>query len=608
MIIKSGQRINYRTSDILKKPFDAQNSTVDNAIKEIAKQKYSASTIGGTVFYSAIIIETIDPELKDTAGFFPSVYNALFGDEKMQILTSYRVFIPELHSGLGAPPYLLYPADTSDQTAMNNYAINSQKAKSFPVVTPFFPADPQSNSYQVGDAVWVLFQNSRTNENGFIFGKINQTANSAPSGLSGEGMVGENDESSSRSPQDTPRARLNVKPDYETPQQAPSRIPPNMDTTGKGRFLIDYSKLIEIMSFSKGYLYRFGTFPEDYIDQRLIGEGMKARQNQTPIIKMRSEARKYQESDINNFNANWADRSTLADMYPGVDCSGFVRNAILAMGILVDYMPIEVKFQHPRDMRKIHLKVGDPVKYFLDIHYTTWVNYGFWRKVEVGQQLPGDIACHSRNLKVPENEIGMGHTTLVVSYPVETSDFKTNKHSYCWGSHGEGGRSDGCLPWNGVGVVGMPKDTSFDATQRKFTPVLAPNMGGYQKDAQHKYFRINPIWIKEEFRDLFKKENNGYKVLGYTPKQNIEFYDKMIHNPITAHPAQFDYPKNVDSYAPAVIKAKDNGLEKAKKALSIMKDLSAGRKVDLKDDFTRRVYIYWGNGEGPGSARSTGGG
>ena len=588
-IIKSGQQINYKTSDILKKPFDAQNSTKDNLVKEVLKDNYKQQTVGGTVLFSGIILEKIESDQASSSGFFSSFFNGLFGSEHAGQLVSYRVYIPEIHSGFGDPQYLLLPnvSDSSDQQ-LNEYAVKSQKVKSFPVVNPFFPADSMAKEYSVGDAVWIMFQNSKTLENGFILGNIAQAASSLPS-------LRDSPATSATNPMFTAALPGNKNnfyvPQEYSPTNSPQQIPPNMDTTGRGRFLIDYSLIIDIMAATKGILYRYGNYPGAYERKYILDNG-----DVYMYPKFAERCWKFNSAGLAAYikldptrlqNHNWVTNNTrLEDAYWGVDCAGFVRKIIM----------------HLKNCGILKEKVGNNPLYKMLGDFRDWSSVGLVYPINTGDQMPGDIAIHARYKIVKDKEgkekkiLKKGHVTFVQSYPVSVGG-----DSYTWGCQGAGPSVDGCLPWNGVGISGLKKKppnlTLADRLDNASRPHLASKYGYPITN----YYRFNPAWVQDNYSYNFYKEADGYRSPDKNPSKNIQEYKNLCHNPNWAWYRSFAYNTAINTHPRAVITAPDKGASQAARAIQIMELLSKGFPVDVsKDEFAARVWFWWGKGEGPG--------
>lgn len=209
---------NFRSADPLKKPFNAQHSTVEDIQKEAIKQMYTPDSLGGTTFYAATVLSVEEfTEVEDPAR--KSFFANLIGIETTVTIRKYRIYIPEVHAALGEPPDLIkknVDITAMEPDAQTKYAQGLEKVKSYHLAETFYPTDT-NEKYEPGDAVWVFFQNARTMESAFILSRILKN-----------GQPGNNQETST-APTTTPTAGVpavanktenkRIKPSKEVPMK-----------------------------------------------------------------------------------------------------------------------------------------------------------------------------------------------------------------------------------------------------------------------------------------------------------------------------------------------------------------------------------------------------
>ena len=532
----SSRFINHTSPDIFRKSFNAQTATTQNLLRQLMKSEFSTDTLGGTVFYAAIIISIEKLEkINNDSSFFGFLKSTGVTESR-----SYKVLIPELHAGLPSTDLLPEFASLEDKKTPSDerkalkekYVKCKENNKSYATVVEFNPDNPANVSLKVGDSVWVIFQNSRTVENGFLFSKI-----------IGNGVIGA-ESFTKPTLQDVQNAKS--KTPFTPPsdvEKEKNRNPPGFD----GRYIVPYDIVVEMMASSKGAPYRYHNFPrmhnpevlanDDEVDgikrgrAFLSGKGIK-----TPFTKEEYEdAVSKRPLAIGELKASPWENNLI-----GIQCNGFSMRALERMGIIGGFDRV---ITTPIPGAEA-LGVGTIREIFKRAN-TRGMLHLIGYKVPVGEQLPGDYVLNGGDAAA-----NCSHMTICVTYP----DKSKNNHSVIWGANcffGDGYIGYFCDSDQWMSGVGTNPKNAFKeksiANDILFKPLYASEL---KQPCQ--YYRIRDELLAPSFQKF--KQNGTWKP--QSGKTLSSFYNKdMAKNSY----AQYNYepPQKISEHPPAVVGAPD---------------------------------------------------
>ena len=565
------RNINYISSDPFRANYDVQTSLMEHTIKKLAGDLYKPDTMGGMVFYAGIICEIIPDVPGDKEDF--SWFASMFGGSETRKLYQYRVFIPELFRGLIAPT--IFSSDTSikdlTQEDKKLYAQSKQIIKSLPKISDFSIGD--NKTIAIGDSVWVMFQNSNTKENGFLFSKI-LADNGMQAGFTVDAVTkGSGVKSSPYS-----------QPAEITPQQASSKAEQLKEPPGfNGKWLVDYSAIIDIMGSSKGWPYRYGWFPTIYDPGQ---DGESARQEAQRKITSRNGEEAWNKANIKalskadyaivvkerpNVNPSVGPYSDWEYGLIGVDCIGFVRRALIRTGIIDPGMTC------PDETLVTTYKSKTIGGIMSNMSAKDFANLG--DPIKVGDQLPGDYCLHGYDSG------DWRHATFVITYP----DPNHKNESLMWGSNNGSSLDDADSESAGVGVNGYSDEDPLN-TLKLFSPIYGDSYASGK--GFHQYYRVKKQFVSKSFLQIRNYEiaTENSKIdsnpLLSSPLINDSSLAKNISSDmsnysawpfskentnlkmfIKYHPRQYAYPSKIGEHPPSVINAPDLFYSKRKEII-----------------------------------------
>jgi hypothetical protein len=514
--------LNFVSADLFRSELNAQTSTVQSALKEVLREKYTPDALGGTVFYAGTVlkqIESADPGEETFSLAFmnipprPSTGTPPEGEsvtseqapvaDTSLVIRKFIVYIPEVHAGLPAPETLpeLQNGLEASKEDKEKFARTEQKMASYTQVAEFNPG--KNENIQPGDGVWIMFQNARTRENGFLISKIvsepnmsgpNGAYGSAAGGPAGSGIVGAAFTGGS------------VAPDG-------NKGDPSMPPGYNGRWIVDYSEIIDTMINSKGCLYRYGWYPNFYEPGKFSG-ALNGKGNRSPPDECLTHEG-WKNYSAKYPNANWYPSGPWEAMYVGLDCIGYCRYCLIKIGAL------DPKAPGPPGYSTVAYGIGqNNAKGFFQL---------FCNRVPIGQQVPGDVVIYA----------GGAHIMMVVSYP----DPSHGNHSIVWGANGPGAPCDADMADSGIGVD-TPGAKSWCAKSKEYNHDVwfKPQYGDWWK-AFAGYYRVKPQFARKELLST----SGALEKSGNFPKNYAN---------------QYKYPASVSVHPPAVIKAPDIAKER----------------------------------------------
>lgn len=329
---------NIENNTVYTESFDAQRANIGHLLKKVQKEAYTPDITKGVTFYKGIILR------KEEEKTFGSG-NSWFGTALKRILDpnsqirSYKIRVPEIHKQIPLPEvYGILPAEDATTEELERYAQSSLIIDQYPTFVEFYPDSPENENLKEGDIVWCIFGNTVTFEEPYLYSKVFSEAKNS-----------------------SPTTKKTVTP-AKTPNSPPPDVPPGLKPKPppkyNGKYLVEYSRVIDVLAGSKGWPYRFGTYTL----------------NENP-------------NGNNPFTA-------FEQGANGVDCIGLVRKCLIKLEIF-DYT----------DREKLIELANIGATKIADV----------FDLVPKGQQLPGDV-CRMVN---KENS---AHVMFVATYPDDDGD------------------------------------------------------------------------------------------------------------------------------------------------------------------------------------------
>jgi hypothetical protein len=537
--------INYASPDIFRKSFEAQTATTQNLLRQVLKSEFNKDSFGGIIFHAAIIISKPKIEkIDNNNGFFGFLKSSGVGETR-----SYKVMIPEVNAGI--PSVDIVPekeeiqkiTDPIKQKELKElYVTSKSNEKNYTTVLEFNPEDPSNKTLKPGDAVWVMFQNSRTLENGFLIGKI------LNSGLVGAGILTSSDiELSKLSGVDSPLSpKLTV-------EKETNRNPPGFD----GRYIVPYDAIVDLMGSSKGCPYRYHIFPAVYdpeaTDESVGNWGLPPKDDgsRLTLSEVRSKITGFKSLTTSEYREMVSLRPSIVGVILpkggsggglsweynqlGIQCQGFVYRALQWLNIVDLRRVITTPIPGAEELgtgtvQQIFIRAGNRKLHLLG------------KEVKLGEQLPGDYALHGKDCAA-----NCGHMTLVVSYP----DPNKGNHSITWGANAYWKPTG---PWysdadqwmSGVGT--NPKEAAKEksiADRSLFKPMYGIEHGSV------KYYRIRNELLSD---DLRKHIGSGW--INQDGKSTPSFKNPNMAKE-SYWPRHYEPPKTFTEHPPAVVQSRD---------------------------------------------------
>jgi hypothetical protein len=242
MPLKAGDRLNYLSSDVGLRSFDAQNATLQQSLRELLKDKYTPDVLKGSNFFKGEILR-IEKERSINETLQGGFLSSFFGSNSIT-MKAYKIRIPELHAHLPVPTdygSIIVPPNLSNADKIK-LVTNNKIIDLYPTFFEFNPNDPLNANITVGNIVWCLFMNSHTLEEPYLFRKVIEEIN--PS--AGAFTVGQSTDERNKNPF-TPPLKLDAPP-------------PDMPQGFNDKYIIDYSCMIDFMGSTKGWRYLWQTY------------------------------------------------------------------------------------------------------------------------------------------------------------------------------------------------------------------------------------------------------------------------------------------------------------------------------------------------------------